>query len=36
MLWEGGGGGSDSFMLALGVRLRRRGVAPSAWLLERP
>ena len=36
MLWDGGGGGVVSFMLPIGVRLRRRGVLPSAWLLARP
>ena len=36
MLWDGGGGGVVSFMLPIGVRLRRRGVPPSAWLFARP
>ena len=37
MLCEGGGGGSASRMLPVGVRLRRRGVVPpSAWLRARP
>ena len=36
MLCEGGGGGSASRMLPVGVRLRRRGVPPSAWLRARP
>lgn len=36
MLCEGGGGGKLSFMLPVGVKLRRRGVDPSARLLVRP